>query len=94
MKSTFGQKRKESQRLSVFDLLVEIYDWLHVVAASLIVGLIIGFAVYYSKPGKTSLIVAIAIVVTSLVVGIILAANVWKQKGITLSRSGGKAYKD
>lgn len=84
MKPDSEQKSNKDQKLPTFDLLVEIYDWLQIVFAALIVSLIIGLIVYSARPDKTGLILGLAVTGVALIVGIILANNVWKQKGITL----------
>ena len=50
----------------------------------MIVGVIIGLIAYSARPDKTGLILGLAITGASIIVGIILANNVWKQKGISL----------
>lgn len=91
MKPVSEQKNKKDQKLPRFDLLVEIYDWLQIVFAALIVGLIIGLIVYSAKPGKTGRILAFAIIGAAIIVGVILANNVWKQKGISLFGPGNQS---
>jgi F0F1-type ATP synthase assembly protein I len=82
------KRSNKGQKLPVFEVIVEIYAWLEIVFASVLVGIIIGLVVYQTKPGKTGLALGIAITIVGLVVGIILAINSSKNRRATQVDSG------
>jgi len=60
---------EKEKKVDFLDKTAEIYAWFEVVVASLIVGLIVGSATYYSNPNPTRLYIAIASVLLSLIIG-------------------------
>ena len=78
------QKSKSGQTISTFDIIVELYDCLQIVAASLIFGLIISCIVYFSKPDRTGRAIAIAITISALIAGLMLAINAGRKKNNSL----------
>ena len=72
---------REKERLNFFDRFFEVVGWIQIVASPLLLAAIIGFLVYISKPNTIRLIIAIAIVVVGLIIGILWANKIWKGKG-------------
>ena len=73
MKEASGQKINKSEEGGILESIVHVYRWLEVIVASLIMGLIVSFPIYYSNPSKTSLQIGIAIMILSLIIGFIIA---------------------
>jgi hypothetical protein len=61
--------------------ITSILAWLQIVASPLLIGIVIGFIIYYNIPGKTGLFVAVVISATGLIIGVIWACRVWKKRG-------------
>jgi len=61
--------------------IISIIAWLQIVASPLLIGIIMGFIVYYKIPGLTELILAVVISTVGLVIGVIWATRVWKKRG-------------
>jgi general stress protein CsbA len=80
MQSNSEQNPNERPGISFFDTIVEIYQWLEIVVAVLIAGMIIAILVYDSKPGNTSRSWVIVIMIIALVVGVILATSALRKK--------------
>ena len=73
----------KKDKMDFFNFLLEIFGWIRIVASPLIIGVLIGFGVYNSKPDKIGLIIAIVIASIGLITGIIWATKVWR-KGSTM----------
>jgi hypothetical protein len=69
------------EKRSLFELFIEVCGWLQIVASPLLIGLLIGFIVYLTKPDTTGIVIGISIAALGLVIGIIWATRVWKRKG-------------
>lgn len=65
----------------IFEYMTEVMGWLRIVVSPLLVGIVIGALVYFSKPDTTRLLIGVSIVILGLIVGIIWATKVWKKKG-------------
>lgn len=61
--------------------LFEIIAWLQIVASPLLIGLGIGAYLYYKNPTIGFLILAIALGLIGIIIGILWANKVWKTKG-------------
>jgi hypothetical protein len=61
--------------------ITSIIAWLQIVASPLLIGIVIGFIIYYNVPGKTGLVLAVVISTTGLIIGVIWACRVWKKRG-------------
>ena len=70
-------------KMDFFNLLLEVFGWIRIVASPLLIGALIGFGVYISNPDSTRLIIAIIIASIGLLTGIIWATKVWR-KGSTM----------
>jgi hypothetical protein len=70
-------------KMNFFNFLLEVFGWIRIVASPFLIGALIGFGVYISKPDTTGLIIAIVIASIGLIIGIIWATKVWR-KGSTL----------
>ncbi|MBI3136777.1 MAG: hypothetical protein HYZ14_19035 [Bacteroidetes bacterium] len=66
-----------------FEDIFEVFAWLRIVAAPLIIACIPGAIVYFNFPGPAGLIGGICSVLTGLIIGIIWANRVWKKQGTT-----------
>ena len=51
--------------------ITSILAWLQIVASPLLIGIVIGFIIYYNVPGKTGLVLAVVISTTGLIIGVI-----------------------
>lgn len=69
------------EKRSSFNLILEVFGWLRIVASPLLIGVTIGFAIYLSRSDTTGLIIAISVATVGLIIGIIWATRVWKKKG-------------
>ncbi len=73
----------KKSKMDFFNLLLEIFGWIRIVASPLLIGVLIGFGIYISRPSRTRLIIAIIIASIGLLIGIVWATRVWR-KGSTL----------
>lgn len=73
----------KKSKMDFFNLLLEIFGWIRIVASPLLIGVLIGFGIYISRPSHTRLIIAIIIASIGLLIGIVWATRVWR-KGSTL----------
>jgi disulfide bond formation protein DsbB len=73
----------KKNKMDFFNFLLEVFGWIRIVASPLLIGVLIGFGVYSSKPDKIRLIIAIVIASIGLIIGIIWATKVWR-KGSTM----------
>ncbi len=81
-----NKENKDSQKNSggifkVFEIIIEFLGWLQIVASPLLIGLVIGSAIYFPNPSFTRLILGIIVAAIGLIVGIIWATRQWKGKG-------------
>ncbi len=81
MKETREHNKVVSDKKSFFDIFTEVMGWLQIVASPFLVAVILGAIIYFPKPTTTRLFLAVAIVTTGLIVGIIWATRVWRRKG-------------
>ena len=61
--------------------LTEIIAWIQIAASPFLAGLVIGGIVYLAKRDALGLTIAMIIVSTGLIAGIVWATNVWRKKG-------------
>lgn len=59
----------------------ELLGWLQIAAAPTITGAIAGVLIYLSNPSTFRLILAIAVAIICLILGIYLAKRIYKKKG-------------
>ena len=81
MQDLSNQNSRVEERKSAFEYFFEIIGWLQIVASPLSAGLIIGAIIYFSKPNRTTLIIAIVIATIGLIIGVIWATKIWRKKG-------------
>ena len=67
--------------MKLFRIITEIFGWIQIVASPTLTALIVAFFFYKYKPDQTGLYISIAISLTGLITGIILATRIWKKKG-------------
>jgi uncharacterized membrane protein HdeD (DUF308 family) len=60
---------------------MEIIGWLQIVASPLLIGLGIAAFLYFPNPTDTRFVFAIIVAVLGLIVGIVWANRIWKNKG-------------
>ena len=72
---------RPKQRRSLFETFLEVLGWLQIFASPFIVGCIIGAVVYFAKSDLIGLILAIAIVLTGIIIGAVWATKVWRKRG-------------
>ncbi len=63
-----------------FNLFLEVFGFIRIVASPFLIGIAIGFGVYISKPDSVGFIIAISIASIGLIVGIIWATKIWRKK--------------
>jgi hypothetical protein len=61
--------------------ITSIIAWLQIVASPSLIGITIGFIVYYNLPGIAGLVLGIAITAIGFIIGIVWASRVWKKRG-------------
>jgi hypothetical protein len=61
--------------------ITSIIAWLQIVVSPLLIGIVIGFIIYYCMPDLTGLVLGIVISAVGLIIGIIWASRVWKRRG-------------
>ena len=83
MTDTNPDHTSKKSKMDFFNFLLEVFGWIRIVASPFLIGALIGFGVYISKPDITRLIIAIIIASTGLLTGIIWATKVWR-KGSTM----------
>jgi len=66
MTETKNESTKEKR--SFFNLALEVFGWLRIVASPLLIGVTIGFAIYLSKSDTTGLIIAISVGAVGLII--------------------------
>jgi len=66
---------------SAFEYFTEIIGWIQIAISPLLVGIIIGAVIYFTKPNKSTFIIAIIIAIVGLCIGVIWATKIWKKKG-------------
>jgi len=71
----------EEGKYRIFELFTESIGYLRIVLTPLMIGLVIGAVVYFTDPTTIRLILAIAIAILGLVIGIIWANKHWKGNG-------------
>lgn len=64
-----------------FNFLLELFGWLKIVASPLLIFLIIGGIIYFPNPTQLNLIIAMAVIILGLLIGILWANKIWKTKG-------------
>jgi FtsH-binding integral membrane protein len=69
------------QKLFLF--VIELINWLKIVFSPLLIGVVIGIAVYINKPDTTGLYTGILIATLGLIIGVIWATYIWKKTGTT-----------
>jgi hypothetical protein len=65
----------------IFNFLLELFGWLKIVASPLLISLIIGGIIYFPNPTQLNLIIAMAVIILGLLIGILWAHKIWKTKG-------------
>ncbi len=65
----------------IFNFLLELFGWLKIVASPLLISLIIGGIIYFPNPTQLNLIIAMAVIILGLLIGILWANKIWKTKG-------------
>lgn len=73
---------KKNEPLTRFEKFVEALGWLRIVASPLLLGIAAGFIVYLALPGLAGQLIAVALVLAGLTIGIYWANNVAQKHGI------------
>ena len=64
-----------------FDFIMEVVGWLQIVASPFLISCLIGAIIYFPNQTQTNFIIAIAVIILGLVIGIFWANKIWKTKG-------------
>lgn len=75
------QTKAEKEKRSFFDYVTEVIGWLLIVVSPLLTGLLIAALIYFPNRTTFRLVIAIAISITGLIAGVILAIRIWKKHG-------------
>ena len=65
----------------IFGTLVEIVGWIQIVLSPTLIGIGIGFAVYYNFPNLNGIIIGISVAIIGTIFGIIWATKKYKTTG-------------
>ena len=61
--------------------LIEVVGWLKIMLSPLLLGALIASFIYFPEPSTIRLVLSIFILILGLILGIVLATKVWKNKG-------------
>jgi hypothetical protein len=81
MEDSSDQNTRLGEKKSAFEYFTEIVGWVQIVASPFLAGLIIGAIIYFSKPNRLTLLIAIVIAIIGLTMGVVWATRVWRKKG-------------
>ncbi len=70
-----------SEKKSPFDYFLEILGWLQIAASPLAIAILLGGVIFFIRPGRSTLFIAILLVAAGLMIGIVWATRVWRKKG-------------
>ena len=71
---------KKKAKKDFFNIFLEAFGFIRIVASPLLIGLAIGFGIYVSKPDNMGFTIAIIVASLGLIIGIIWAIKIWKKK--------------
>ena len=80
MDASKTQDVQKRGKASFFETLTEIIGWLQIVASPLIMGLVIGFIIYLSRPDNMGLFIGVAVALVGLIIGIVWQPRFGKRK--------------
>lgn len=80
--------------LKTIAYLIEIINWFKIVLSPTIVGVILGFIIYYNFPTNYGLVASISLSSLGLILGILWANKIWKSKGTSFFISRVEASPD
>lgn len=80
MVDTNPDQTNKKNKKDFFNLFLEIFGFIRIVASPFLIGLAIGFGIYASKPDNVGLIIAISIASIGLIIGIIWATKISRKK--------------
>jgi uncharacterized membrane protein len=69
--------------MKIFETIVEVLNWLKIVASPFLIGIVLGVIFYIYKPDLVGIIFGSLIALLGLVVGIYLATKISKEIGAT-----------
>ncbi|RYE52164.1 MAG: hypothetical protein EOP48_17030 [Sphingobacteriales bacterium] len=72
---------KIKRNRSFFELLLEVFGWIQIVASPLLLGIVIGLLLFLADPGGFGTVIGILVAVIGFIIGIIWATRIWKRKG-------------
>jgi hypothetical protein len=73
---------------------IEIINWFKIVLSPTILGVILGYIIYYNFPTNYGLVASIALSSLGLILGILWANKIWKSKGTSFFMSRVEASPD
>ena len=65
----------------IFEIITEIVGWIQIVLSPTLIGIGLGFGIYYYFPNLTGMILGILIVIIGFIIGIIWATKKFKTTG-------------
>jgi len=83
MAETNPDHTNKKSKIDFFNLSLEVFGWISIVASPLLIGALIGIGIFILRPDLTGLIIAIIIASIGLLTCIIWATKVWR-KGSTM----------
>ena len=73
---------------------IEIINWLKIVLSPTLLGVILGYIIYYNFPTHYGLVASISLSGLGLILGILWANKIWKSKGTSFFMSRVEASPD
>jgi hypothetical protein len=73
---------------------IEIINWIKIVLSPTMLGVFLGYIIYYNYPTKYGLIGGISLSSLGLLIGIVWATKIWKSKGTSFFMSRVEASPD
>jgi FtsH-binding integral membrane protein len=65
----------------ILEFITELIAWFEIVLSPLLIGLVIGAVIYFSRQDTVGLVLGIIVATLGLIIGVILATRIWKKKG-------------
>lgn len=74
-------KNLEERIYKGFEILMEVFGWMQIVASPLLIGIILGGLIYLADQTMVGVVLGICTATIGLIVGIVWATNEWNGKG-------------
>lgn len=74
-------QNKEVSLFKIIELTTESIGWIKIALSPIIIGVVVGAVIYFSKQNTVTLVIGIIVAVLGLIMGITWANKHWKGKG-------------